>query len=179
MIKRDWIRRYAEPPRKQEILTTFQSWDTAMKGGPSNDYSVCSTWALAEDCKLYLLHVWRGRVDYPSLRAKVIALYGEWRPSTVLIEESGTAIGLIDELKYQCFGLIGVKPDRDKVARMAIASAKFEAGNVYLPQSAPWLPDLEAELLAFPGSRHDDQCDSISQALNDERAQWLATFIRA
>jgi hypothetical protein len=29
-------------------------------------------------------------------------------------------------------------------------------------------PDLEAELFVFPGSRHDDQCDSISQALLDQ-----------
>jgi predicted phage terminase large subunit-like protein len=62
---------------------------------------------------------------------------------------------------------------------MAIASAKFEAGNVYFPEEAPWLADLEAELFAFPGSRHDDQCDSISQALNDERSQELATYLKA
>jgi hypothetical protein len=31
------------------------------------------------------------------------------------------------------------------------------------------LPDLEAELFAFPGGRHDDQCDSISQALLDHK----------
>ena len=30
------------------------------------------------------------------------------------------------------------------------------------------LPDFEAELFAFPGSRHDDQCDSVSQALSDD-----------
>ena len=27
------------------------------------------------------------------------------------------------------------------------------------------LPDLETELFSFPGARHDDQVDSISQAL--------------
>jgi predicted phage terminase large subunit-like protein len=52
---------------------------------------------------------------------------------------------------------------------MAVASAKFEAGQVFLPERAAWLPDLEAELFAFPGSRHDDQCDSISQTLNNTR----------
>ena len=41
---------------------------------------------------------------------------------------------------------------------MAIALAKFEAGQVLLPERAPWLPDLEAELFVFPGSRYDDQC---------------------
>ena len=64
-------------------------------------------------------------------------------------------------------GIIAVKPIGDKASRMAVASAKFEAGQVFLPQRADWLPDLEAELFAFPGGRHDDQCDSISQALCD------------
>jgi predicted phage terminase large subunit-like protein len=36
---------------------------------------------------------------------------------------------------------------------------------VYLPERAPWLAEFEAELFAFPNSRHDDQIDSISQAL--------------
>jgi predicted phage terminase large subunit-like protein len=97
----------------------------------------------------------------------------------VLIEEAGSAVGLIQELGHEIFTLIGVKPDKDKIARMAIASAKIEAGNVYFPDQASWLPDLEAELFAFPGSRHDDQCDSISQALNDERAEFLRTYIKA
>jgi predicted phage terminase large subunit-like protein len=179
MIKRDWIRRYSAPPPRQNVLQIIQSWDTAMKGGPGNDYSVCTTWAQTGDCKMFLLDVWRGRVDYPTLRAEVLALREEWRPSTILVEETGTAIGLIDELRYRCYGLVGVKPERDKIARMAIASAKFEAGNIYLPERARWLADLEAELFAFPGSRHDDQCDSISQALNDERAESLATYIKA
>jgi predicted phage terminase large subunit-like protein len=48
---------------------------------------------------------------------------------------------------------------------MSAESAKFEAGLVYFPERGPWLPELEAELFAFPGSRHDDQVDSISQAL--------------
>ena len=51
---------------------------------------------------------------------------------------------------------------------MAVASAKIEAGQVFLPKDEWWLPDLEAELFAFPGSRHDDQCNSISQALMHE-----------
>ena len=36
---------------------------------------------------------------------------------------------------------------------------------MFFPKEAPWLADLEAELFAFPSGRHDDQVDSISQAL--------------
>jgi len=179
MIKRNWVRRYSEPPPRQDILQIIQSWDTAMKGGPANDWSVCTTWAQTKNGRLYLLDVWRDRVDYPTLRATVRALYEKWRPHATLIEEAGTAIGLIEELEYNFADLIAVKADRDKIARMAIASAKFEAGNIYLPEEAPWLADLEAELFAFPGSRYDDQCDSISQAINDERSQDLVVYLKA
>ena len=54
---------------------------------------------------------------------------------------------------------------------MAVASPKFEADQALLPERAPWLADLEAELFVFPGSRHDDQCDSVSQALLDFRGK--------
>jgi hypothetical protein len=55
---------------------------------------------------------------------------------------------------------------------MAVASAKFEAGQALLPEWALWF-DLEAELFVFPGSRHDDQCDSISQALLDKNNSFM------
>ena len=55
---------------------------------------------------------------------------------------------------------------------MAVASAKFEAGQVFLPERAPWLADFEAELFSFPGGRNDDQCDSVSQALSEENVRF-------
>jgi phage terminase large subunit-like protein len=60
-----------------------------------------------------------------------------------------------------------VKVQRYKVSRMAVVSNKFEAGQVFFPEQATWLADLEAEVFAFPGGRHDDQCDSVSQALSE------------
>jgi predicted phage terminase large subunit-like protein len=53
--------------------------------------------------------------------------------------------------------------------RMSAQSAKIEAGAVHLPQRAPWLDDLRSEILAFPRGLHDDQVDSLSQALS-----WLS-----
>ena len=44
MIKRDWIVRYVDLPPPSERRLTLQSWDTASKGGPDNDWSVCTTW---------------------------------------------------------------------------------------------------------------------------------------
>ena len=173
MIKRHWVRRYDRLPPKPRWATVLQSWDTASKGGPQNDYSVCTTWILTKDRKWYLAHVWRDRVDYPGLKASVVSLAREWRPHRILVEDSSAGTALVQELRSSISGIIAVQPDRDKVSRMAVASAKIEAGEVFLPERAPWLPDLEAELFVFPGSRHDDQCDSISQALQEANTSFV------
>ena len=49
--------------------------------------------------------------------------------------------------------------------RLRAQAAHFHAGVVHFPEDAPWLDELITELLGFPGVRHDDQVDSISQAL--------------
>jgi predicted phage terminase large subunit-like protein len=77
---------------------------------------------------------------------------------------------LIQELRSRVAGVVGIKPERDKKTRMSIASAKFEARQVHFPERASWLQELEAELISFPGSRRDDQIDSISQALNHDKS---------
>jgi predicted phage terminase large subunit-like protein len=166
MIKRDWVQCYTELPTTPQNSFILQSWDTALKGGPDNDWSVCTTW-LETAAAWYLLDVWRKRVDYPALKIAVVDLANKWNANQVLIEETGTAIGLLQELRHTVRGLKGIKPERDKETRMSIASAKFEAKQVYFPERASWLAELEAELFAFPGSKFDDQVDSISQALNN------------
>ena len=57
------------------------------------------------------------------------------------------------------------KLEGDKVMRLTAQAAHFHAGVVHFREDAPWLDELMAELLGFPGVRHDDQVDSISQAL--------------
>lgn len=164
MIKRAWVRRYEVAPPRTDRSRIIQSWDTASKAGPENDWSVCTTWQ-EEGGIHYLLDVERGRFDFPTLRSRVLALWQHWRPTHLLIEDSAAGTGLIQDVARSGCHAIPVRPERDKVARMSIQSAKFEAGQVILPARASWLAAFEAELFGFPGSRHDDQVDSVSQAL--------------
>jgi predicted phage terminase large subunit-like protein len=161
MIKRSWVLRYDQLPKSGLII---QSWDVANKQGEENDYSVCTTWLIHEN-RYYLIYVLRCRFDFPTLRTKVSEHAKLHKASHILIEDAGVGTALIQELKMAHFSVIAVKPEYDKKIRMAIQSAKFENGQVFFPKEAPWLADLEAELFAFPNSRHDDQVDSISQAL--------------
>jgi predicted phage terminase large subunit-like protein len=167
MIKRDWIKRYQELPPQRERSLILQSWDTASKGGPENDFSVCTTWVISRDGRWYLVDVWRKRVDYPALKAAVRELASQYAANRVLVEDAGAGTSLVQELLGKVDGIVAVMADGSKPTRMSVATAKFESGLVYLPERASWLADFEAELFAFPGGRHDDQCDSVSQALSD------------
>jgi predicted phage terminase large subunit-like protein len=108
-----------------------------------------------------VVHGLRGRFDYPELKARAISHAQAHKPSKILIEDSGVGTALIAELKKIGLTVVAIKPERDKVTRMSIESAKFESGQVFFPNRAPWLPDLEAELFAFPNARHDDQVDAV------------------
>ena len=62
MFKREWIQRYTPEPRRASGDLVIQSWDTASKTGPENDWSVCTTW-LRKESLHYLIHVFRAKLD--------------------------------------------------------------------------------------------------------------------
>jgi predicted phage terminase large subunit-like protein len=169
LIKRAWLQTYSEPLPRVEYDQVVQSWDTASTVSESSDHSVCITFGIMGQI-VHVLDVARVQLEYPHLRRRVMAEANKWKADAVLIERSSSGIALMQDLK--CEGLlrpISYKPRVDKVARLEGHSAKFEAGYVLLPEEAPWLDDLKAELLAFPRGRHDDQVDALSQFL-----EWLA-----
>ena len=165
MIRRQWLRYYDVAPERTYRTKVIQSWDTAAKNGAQNDWSVCTTWLIHEK-HFYLLDVTRGRYEYPRLRETAAALAQRFKPSVIMIEDASTGIALAQELRQA--GTFAVRPipvERDKIGRLYVQQAKFEAGLVLFPKGARFLADLETELLTFPQGKTDDQVDSISQAL--------------
>ena len=91
------------------------------------------------------------------------------RHPRILIEDKGSGTQLIQELKRE--GLLYIRPylpptNTDKIVRLFAQSHHFESGKVLLPSGAAWLNEYTRELTSFPGSKHDDQVDSTTQALH-------------
>ncbi len=143
----------------------YQSWDTAIKIGENNDYSVCSTIGIIKD-KFYLIDVFRKKLIYPDLKKAVMKKFQEFVPDGVLIEDKGSGQQLIQDMK--CCGIPVAKymPKKSKMLRFLSIINIFESGKFYIPSSAQWLEEFESELYAFPNSKHDDQIDSMVQFLN-------------
>jgi predicted phage terminase large subunit-like protein len=166
IIRREWLRYFTDVNRPGRFDRTIVSWDTASTLGEANDYSVGTVWG-AVGLDYYLLDLVRKRLETPDLRREIIGLSRHWNADATLIENTELGRALVYDLRRtDDLRPILQLPRYDKEARLLAQSARFEAGQIYLPQDAPWLGDYLSELLAFPNGRHDDQVDSTSQALN-------------
>jgi hypothetical protein len=125
LIKRDWIKSYDTPPSRGAGAQVVQSWDVASTTADTGDWSVCTTWMTIKR-DYYLLDVWRGRLEFPSLKRKLIALGREHSANRVLIERAGPGLHLIQDLRANpAQGVpipIGINPEGCKLVRMEAQS---------------------------------------------------------
>ena len=175
VVNMSWFRRYREAPAHVDKVVI--SIDTAYKPQDLRDPSVAGVWYCNRN-GYYLVEVWRDRVGYPDLKRTVRNLAARYRAHEVLIEDKGSGTSLIQDLQQpdhdaEAMPQIPVIPidpgKQDKVIRMETEAPTVEAGNVWLPEEAPWLYDFERELRDFPNSEHDDQVDMLSQFLKRQR----------
>jgi predicted phage terminase large subunit-like protein len=166
IFKREWWRFYApagQPPRFEEVILSL---DTAYKTGASSDYSVALVLGVG-DTGYFILDVWRGRAEFPKLKAIVTEMAAKWRPDRVLIEDAASGQSLIQELRTSSrLAVTPVKVGSDKISRAHAVTPMIDAGRVFLPEQAPWLGEFLDELSSFPAAAHDDQTDSLTQVLN-------------
>ena len=171
LVKAAWFRRYGENQRPQRFDRIVQSWDTANKATELSDFSVCTSWGV-RDKDLFLLDVFRKRLEYPALKRAVLEQQSRFAAAVVLIEKaSGTQ--LIQELIAEgCSAVTRYQPQGDKIMRLHAQTAMIENGFVHIPESAPWLAEYLHELTVFPNGKHDDQADATAQFLD-----WFKTPI--
>jgi predicted phage terminase large subunit-like protein len=169
------IRFYNDAPEAADCDLIVQSWDTAAKINPNNDYSACSTWGYHQGA-WKLLDVVRGRWEYPDLYELAHAHRKRWGARLVLIEESSNGIALVQQLrqdilratKPRCeapWRVVAYTPKVSKAVRLSTQTVRFEQGEFLLPAEAPFLDELKREMTTFGHAKHDDQVDSVTQFL--------------
>lgn len=167
-IKLEWFKRFRVEPARYNRCTI--SFDTANKGSVGSAYTTAGVF-LETDAGDYLVEVWRERVEFPDLLRKTIALHDKYKPTAMVIEDKASGIQLLQTLRLSKYPVIGIEPEGDKESRLSVESPYIEAGNLYLPEAAPWLFDFEAEIESFPNSAFKDQADMFSQFLKYRRTR--------
>lgn len=163
-----WLKVYDPATLDRSHGEVVQSWDTASRDNPFNDWSVCIT-ALVQGQMIYIIDVFRKRMRFHELENTAMELARTHRAATILIEEAASGLQLIDAMRARPEPGVSMpiarKPEGDKITRAGGASSMVQAGRLFLPVQAHWLGEFTGELLGFPATRHDDQVDALTQLL--------------
>src|SRR5215468_5072173 len=141
LVKTEWFKRYRDSDKPECFDRIVQSWDTANKATELSDFSVCTTWGIRGK-NLYLLSVFRRRLEYPALKRAVREQQSLFEANVVLIEDKASGTQLIQELIADgCRSVTRCQPDCEKIMRLHAQTALIENGFVYTPETAPWLDE--------------------------------------
>ncbi|WP_425991714.1 phage terminase large subunit [Afipia sp. DC4300-2b1] len=167
LIRPDQILHFSDLPPDARRITL--SWDTAVKTGSDNSYTVCLV--IARDARRhYVVDVLRARVDPVQMRDAALGLITAYKPSKILIEDASSGTGLASMLAERGHQT-ELRPTggRGKEERLESQLHMFAQHLVLIKRNQPWTVELESELMRFPFGKHNDQVDALTQYL-----AWIA-----
>jgi PBSX family phage terminase large subunit len=175
LIKMNMFQRYKIPPERYDSL--YVVCDTAFSEKKSADNSVFMLCGLLGE-KKYILDVYCKKVtfvdlqrDLKSFYMSALDRYGRLTSfSSIYIENKGSGISLIQQLRQEGLPIQEIYPTvhnaelkkdivADKYTRFLEVEADLASGYVWIPESAPWMPEFERECEAFTGGKQDEHDD--------------------
>ena len=184
--------RLSNENRLPHFTRIWQSGDTSLTEKTDSDYAVGTLWG-AFGSERYLLRKHRARMGLTETIQQVRDMtrwaaerFPRFASHSIFIENAANGPEVRSALRREIQGVIPVQADTDKVSRAYAITPQLEAGNVYVPgdwmdsgsgrvpntgRTPAWVQELIAECASFPNAAHDDQVDSLTQALDPRRFQ--------
>jgi predicted phage terminase large subunit-like protein len=167
-FKEDWLKPIDILPAFSNMRTYGASdYAVTMDGG---DYTVHVVFGVDHLNNLYLLDVWRGQKTSDIWVEALCDLIQKYRP-LAWAEENGQIKSGVGPFLTKRMSDRRVYVNRtqfptrgDKAVRARSIQGRMALDGLYYPKNAPWVADWLAELLNFPASKHDDQCDAMGLA---------------
>lgn len=163
-FKREWFQYYEEPPQYLQVYGASDYAITA-KGG---DYTVHGVFGVDRNDDIYLLDLWRQQATSDVWIDAFLDLVKKHKPIQ-WAEEQGQIIKSLDPFINKRCQERGIYVAReqftsltDKASRAQAIRGRIAQGKVRFPRNAPWLAELEREMLTFPVGVNDDQVDVLS-----------------
>lgn len=161
-VKRSDIH-YGEPPSG---LTIGIGVDLAISDKTTADYTAIVVVGKAVDGTVWVLDVWRDRVQFNDILRAIRHESEQWKPQLVYVEEVQFQAAIVQELlRTTSLPVRGYRPERSKLLRFAPLEARFERNMVRISNNVT--KEFEKELLSFTGTKtdtHDDMIDALSMA---------------
>lgn len=187
VFKREWFPKERRYRRMQDgsiqlgslnvprhLMHVFTTCDLAASVKSWADFTVMSTWGvywLGHQPLVFLLDVFKKRLEGPDIVAKLSEIIRTWDSDYARVEKVAFQLALVQDARRQGLPIREFVPDKDKISRALAATPYCEAGQIILPEWAPWLSDAESEMYAFPNAAHDDFVDTLSMMIQEIRGR--------
>jgi predicted phage terminase large subunit-like protein len=151
-------------------LAKYMSVDLAVSLAQRSDYSVFMTAGVDANDDLWILDVYRDRLDTMEIVEKLLDLYEEHRHELIGIEKNHVEMAIgpflrkrIDERELTSISLEPLDHgNKEKMLRARPIQGRIRQGKVHIPEDAPWFNDLIREMEQFPAGKHDDMVDALA-----------------
>ncbi len=164
-FKAEWLRPVDKLPSR-ETLRIYGGSDYAVTSG-GGDYTVHAVVGVDADDRMYLLDLWRRQEASDKWVDAFCQLVKTWKPIGWAEEQGQIRAGVgpfLDKRQRETKAFVFREqfPTRgDKSVRAQSIRGRMASSGLYVPEYAPWFPDLRSELLSFPAGKHDDQVDAL------------------
>ena len=169
ILKKEWWQYYNVEDYLEGRMLFDQmiiTLDATFKDNERNDYVALEVWGKREN-RLYLVDLANEHLDFAGTVRKLRLMRAKYpRVGGIYVEDAANGTAVLNVLRNEVIGLIPVKPDKSKEARVNAVSFAIEAGNVYLPRDRKWTHDFVEQCARFPNDKHDDMVDAMSMALD-------------
>lgn len=157
-----WPRGQREPVASK-ITGRFATVDTALSAKKDADPTVMLVFGVLEGgLGLCVLEEHRKRQEAPDTTAAILRRWNIGDLQYIGIESASAGLSFIQSLQRQSVAVRSLRAETDKVQRSVQAQVMAEAGQFFLPRTAPWVNDYIAELEMFPMVKNDDRVDATS-----------------
>jgi predicted phage terminase large subunit-like protein len=160
IVQRGWWKWYREMPKS--CIRDWHVWDTAFKDKQQNDPT--GMWGILEtQTGYYVYDRLNEKMIYPVMKRTMEQKYVEHAPDIILVEDKASGQSVIQDIRFNStLPIVPFKTEKDKRARLNVASAHVEAGNFYLPEDKPWAQEIVDNVANFGVIEHDEDVDILS-----------------
>lgn len=180
----DWLDKAIAEDLKDAVVTTII--DPAISKKKTADPSVIMTIADARSGRRYVLDVDFRKRDPNELVDDIFTMTSKWHPISVGVETVAYQQALVTmlenerkrrEIQPDAFRVVEIKTRQNKNLKIAgRLQPMIEAGLIYVPKNASWLPAFVNQMSVWPDGEHDDIMDTLSMADDAKIERLVPTF---
>lgn len=172
-FRREWFQNYNFTDIRGKEMTKILTIDPAISTEKSADYTAMVVSGVDIFGNIFILDVWRGKVQPSDLINKIFELCETWHPNQVGIEtvayQKALAYSIREQMqvKRRYLPIVEVQPhERTKDQRIKGLQPLYENRKIFHPDNHRLKFFFEQELIEFPRGGHDDMIDAFSYALD-------------